>query len=290
MFQNSSIMVMVENNEQTEIYKLETDRKTQISICQKYFDAYKGLCDQTERIVFDGKYKPDEDEILYINNYDLDVTIKEAVENPAAIPAFIPADENKDKIKAILVGEVYNGKTVIVFQKFKKEQYINVKGINLFFDRDTFVREKRFGISISDEVDCIYEEGELIFKSFYMARQIFNLMAYYREATSSEVDKFTQMKEIELENTELFKGRADSIVRKKIASIMDSKILKNYSAQEIRRIGKKTGVDISVKDKKVVIPADKKQMKIVLGFLDEEVYKGVFSNDTFITNSKRTVS
>lgn len=36
--------------------------------------------------------------------------------------------------------------------------------------------------------------------------------------------------------------------------------------------------------------ADKKKLKYILGFLDEEVYKGSFSNATYITNSKRSVS
>lgn len=166
MFDNSSIMVMLENEEQTEIYKLETDRKTQNSICRKYFEAYKGIRNQIEQIEFDGKYKPDEGEALYIDNYELNEIIKKAVEEPAGILSFIPKDENRNRIKAIFVGEVHDGKIVIAFQKFKKEQYINIKGINLFFDKETFVQEKRFGISISDEVDCIYEDGRLIFRSF----------------------------------------------------------------------------------------------------------------------------
>lgn len=98
------------------------------------------------------------------------------------------------------------------------------------------------------------------------------------------------MKELALDNAEAFIGQADSRVRKKIASIMDSKVLERFSARDIQRIGKQTGINVEIRDKKVVIPADKKQMKIILGFLDEEVYKGSFSNAIYITNSKRSVS
>ena len=70
---------------------------------------------------------------------------------------------------------------------------------------------------------------------------------------------------------------------------MDSKVLEKYPAKEIKRIGENTGVSILVKGNKIVIPKEKKQMKILLGFLDEEVYKGVFSNDTYIANSKRNI-
>ncbi|BDF79020.1 hypothetical protein [Pyramidobacter piscolens] len=84
-----------------------------------------------------------------------------------------------------------------------------------------------------------------------------------------------------------FSHSANTWERRKIASIMDSGILKSYSATKIRSIAKQTGVDILIKDKKVVIPTDKKERRNVLGFLDEEVYKGAFSQTLYQTNSKR---
>lgn len=289
MYENASVMVMLQNNEKLEIRKIETDRKAQAAICQSYERAQKSMHEGTEQIPFDGNYKPDTDEVLYICNFVLDKMIRDAVETPAGVETFIPDEVNADGIKAIFVGEVRNGKMVIAFQKFKREQYICERGINLFFDKETFVLEKRFGISISEEIDCIYEDGKLIFKSFFMARQIFSLMEYYREATQGEVERFTQRKELAMDNPEAFIGQADSRVRKKIASIMDSGVLEKFSARDIQKIGKQTGIDVAIRDKKIVIPSDKKHMKIVLGFLDEEVYKGAFSNATYITNSKRSV-
>lgn len=290
MFENASTMVLLQDNGKLEVRKLETDRKTQAVICQSYAAACSLMLDGTEHISFDGNYSPSADETLYINDFVLDDMIKDAVEAPAGIDSFVPDEINSDKIKAVFVGEICDGKMVIAFQKFKKEQYISVRGINLFFDKDTFVQEKRFGISISDEIDCIYQDGTLFFQSFFMARQVFNLMDYYREATQGEVERFAQMKELALDNAEIFIGQADSRIRKKIASIMDSKVLEKFSARDIQRIGRRIGFEIEIRDKKIVIPADKKKLKYILGFLDEEVYKGSFSNATYITNSKRSVS
>lgn len=290
MFENASVMVLLQDNEKLEVCKIETDRKAQAAICQSYAQAYRVMLEGVEQIPFDGNYSPDADEMLFIPDYELEAEIRRAVETPAGIESFVPNESNADKIKAVFVGEVCGNRTIIAFQKFKREQYISVKGINLFFDRDTFVQEKRFGISISDEIDCIYEDGKLLFKSFFMARQIFSLMAYYRQATQGEVEQFTQLKELAMDNVELFIGQADSRVRKKIASILDSGVLEKYSAREIQRIGKRTGINVVIRDEKIVIPAGKKDMKIILGFLDEEVYKGSFSNATYITNSKRSVS
>lgn len=47
--------------------------------------------------------------------------------------------------------------------------------------------------------------------------------------------------------------------------------------------------DIKVQDKKVVNPADKDGALEVLAFLDEEAYRGPFSNDLLLANSKRVL-
>ena len=90
-----------------------------------------------------------------------------------------------------------------------------------------------------------------------------------------------------LDNSEAFKGMANTWIRRKIAN--DSQVLDNYSAKEIKSRAKLVGVDIDVKDKKIVIPNEKEKIKIILGFLDEEAYKGPFSQKTFLANYKRQV-
>ena len=66
-------------------------------------------------------------------------------------------------------------------------------------------------------------------------------------------------------------------------------ILVNNSAAKIKRLAKLAGIDIVVEGKKTVIPNDKEQLKIVLGFLDEDAYKGPFLYNMFLANSKRKI-
>ena len=66
-------------------------------------------------------------------------------------------------------------------------------------------------------------------------------------------------------------------------------ILVNNSAAKIKRLAKLAGIDIVVEGKKTVIPNDKEQLKIVLGFLDEDAYKGPFLKSMFLANSKRKI-
>lgn len=151
------------------------------------------------------------------------------------------------------------------------------------------IEEKRFGISISETVDCVYEDGELKFHSYYIARQLFDLKDYYRSATDGEVESFTEISNIQFDDVKMFREQADSNVRKRVASIIDSEILMKYLPKDIKKIGKSTGVEIKIQKDKIVIPKEKSQMKVAFESLDEGVYKGVFSNETFMMNLKKAI-
>lgn len=87
-----------------------------------------------------------------------------------------------------------------------------------------------------------------------------------------------------------FKNIANTWIRRKIAMINDSGVLENNSAAKIKKLAKSVGIKIDVECTRIVIPSDKEHLKIVLGFLDEEVYKGPFSKAILLANSKRQVN
>ena len=115
------------------------------------------------------------------------------------------------------------------------------------------------------------------------------MSVYYRSATTQEVTAFTSNESLSFENAQDFETLANSSIRRKIAAINDSEVLKKYQAIEIKRLAQKTGIVITVRNKQIVIPNDKEQIKLILGFLDEEAYKGPFSQITYLANSKRKV-
>ena len=60
---------------------------------------------------------------------------------------------------------------------------------------------------------------------------------------------------------------------------------------KIRTNATKVNVDIAFTDdgSKVKIPEDKKELKKVMAFLAEELYPGLFTNNTYLSNSTRKV-
>ena len=293
MFDSSSVLVICADGNDS-IMRIEIDAKTQKSICETFAEAVQSLTSEKEKVEFDGRYKPEQDEILHISNFQLKDDIKDAVRNPIGVTAYEKTNGEHPAIKAVFVGEkVDEGDTEkfsVAFQRFRKEQYISTSNFNLFWSNNTFRHEKSYGIRISDSIDCFYApDEELQFTSFYYARQVFDLSGYYRSATTQEVTSFTSNESLCFENAQDFENLANSSIRRKIAAINDSEVLKKYQAIDIKRLAQKAGISITVKNKQIVIPNDKEQIKVILGFLDEEAYRGPFSQITYLANSKRKV-
>ncbi len=159
MFEYASVTVMLQDNGKLEVCKIETDKKAQAAICQSYAQAYSMMLEGTEYIAFDGNYSPGADETLCIHDFALEEMIRDAVETPAGINSFVPNETNKDKIKAIFVGEICDGKMVIAFQKFKKEQYISVKALIYSLIRKLLCRRNALGFLFQMKLTAFTRTG-----------------------------------------------------------------------------------------------------------------------------------
>ena len=294
MFDNCSLLAILDDKRKNMVVKrVVQDSSTQEQISFSFSRAVGSLLDNRSPVDFDGKYNPQDDsqEYLRIHNYNLEQEIKNALINPLGLESYQPENGVLPKIRALFVGECTNknGKDhfTVAFQRFKKDQYITQTKFHLLFSNDTFRKVDEIGISISPYVDCVFQDGELFFISYHFAKQILDLSSYYREATNDEISNFISSNSITMENGDKFVEQSNSWERKKIASINDSGVLRRFTAMQIMDAAKSEGVEITVRDKHIVLPEDRNIRRIVLGFLDEEVYSGAFSKILFQTNSKR---
>lgn len=139
MFENSSVMVLKANTKEDEVLKIEVDAETQNIIIDSMKKSLDELIEEKTQIIFDGSYKPNEDEILKIENYQLSDEIKDAIRDPLGVTSFKKDNDVFPEIKAIFIGErIEDGETEkfnVVFQRFRKEQYISTRWCNLFFEK-----------------------------------------------------------------------------------------------------------------------------------------------------------
>ena len=91
-------------------------------------------------------------------------------------------------------------------------------------------------------------------------------------------------------NEEVFMKNVRGItVRKKIARILDMGTLSVCPISELREKSTAVGIQLAIENDKIVLPAKKSDLKNLLAFLAEEMYKGIITNTTYLTNSSRAV-
>ena len=281
------------------IFTLDND-KTSVKVIETTNDTLVGVEEilniDTERyksnsIIFDGSYKPDEDESLKIENFDLSDEIQEAINNPLGVDKLVANDGNELNIRAIfltLSDDSENEK--IVFQRTQKRQLLLGGRITLFWSSDTFISTQKPGVVITDSIDAYYENGTLYFTSYYWANQIFNLNEYYRQATDDDIRDFCQNNCFYVADLDSLVSASNNWTRKKIAYILDTGVLEKNTTDYILQEANNLGLQFETNEEnKIVFPADLKSQKELLSYLADEIYKGRLSDDVYLTNSKRSL-
>lgn len=178
----------------------------------------------------------------------------------------------------------------IIFQRIKKQQVLLADNITLLWDESTFMSSKKPGVVITESIDAYYEEETLYFKSYYWANQILNLNSYYRAATDDDIKEFCLDNYFVVEDLKSTISSCNNWTRKKIAYILDSNVLKENSTEHIVYSAKRLGVKIEVNsDNQIVFPIDSNEQKELLSYLADEIYKGILTEDIYLTNSKRAL-
>lgn len=246
-------------------------------------------------IVFDGKYKPDAGEVLKIENYEDIDRLDEAISSPLGIPEIGTAEKHFFEIKALFSGYQKSSSATILIQHFDRRRIISTNGLSFFHANDVFRKIEGSGITLDNKLAAILQDKTLRFLSFYAVKQIFDLSAYYREATDADINDFASLPSIAVTNLPELIGLSDGWVRRKFWLIQQGKLLERVPMQDIKSVAIEFKIplqtEIQCGVEKIVLPRKKKsELKAILRFLDEDYYKSSLSKTNYITNSKRRVT
>ncbi|WP_439833732.1 Kiwa anti-phage protein KwaB-like domain-containing protein [Aeromonas caviae] len=267
---------------------VQTDLTTYIKQQESDFDSSLDL------VLFDGKYKPDAGEVLYIDGYDDLDNLPHTIRNPLSVEVVEPTEAFFIDIKALFTGyEQVNGEVKIMLQHFDKRRIISTNGLSIFHSSSVYKKIEGIGLTVDSKLTAILESGKLRFHSFFMTRQIFDLSEYYKEATNEDITEFATNDTVQVSNTAELIEISDNWIRRKISLIQQSDILNLVPINEMKAIAAEFNIPFSTQDvngKEVIkIPNNKAELKILLRFLDEDYYKSPLSKTNFVTNSKRAV-
>ncbi len=267
---------------------VQNDLTTYIKAQEATFDQHE------EEIEFDGKYKPDEGEVLFIDGYDDIDDLSSAVENPLSAEVVDPTEDFFSEIKALFTGYTTDdGDVKILLQNFDRRRIISTNGLSIFHSSNVYKKIEGIGLTIDHKLTATLENGKLKFFSFHNTRQMFDLSEYYKVATDDDVTEFAALDIIKSENTDELIEMSDSWVRRKISLIQQSGILQNVPINEMKAVAIEFNIpfltEIDGTEEVIKLPDNKSDLKKLLRFLDEDYYKSPLSNTAFVTNSKRAV-
>lgn len=247
-----------------------------------------------DEITFDGKYKPDFGEVLVISGFDDLDGLAEAVLNPLSIPEIIPTPGVFGTIKALFSGYVdQDDVAVVLIQYFDKKRIISTNGLSIFHSSNVYKKIEGIGLTVDGKLTAIFRDGALKFHSFHLLRQIFDMSAYYNEATDVDIQQFSSLACVAVADEANLLSISDNWVRRKLWLISQSQILQKVPVSDIKAVAAEFSIALeTVMDngsEKIKIPDTKKELKTILRFLDEDYYKSPLLQNYYLTNSKRAI-
>jgi len=246
-----------------------------------------------EEIKFDGMYRPEESELLYINNFDDVDGIKSAILRPQSCQEFTLKNGSLESIKAIFSGYIKNGTIRVLMQGFDRRRIINSNNFSLIHSENVFGRFDGGGLTLDNKLTAIIEDDNLKFASYHYLRQIFDMSAYCKEASDQDMKVFVQHKSLQFADAQQFVDAADPWVRRKVVLIQQSGILDNCPASRIAAIAKYCDLQLqlagAVGQERIVIPADRQEAKQLLRFLDEDYYQSPQCTIKYMAKARRVM-
>lgn len=240
------------------------------------------ISDDVTPVLFDGQFRPDEQEVLYAE-IDLPEQFAKIPDNTIEYDEALLPD---DKVKILSL--YHDGK--YYFQCFSKHFVLKQKNVVLFWQNDSY---KQFvdtsAFNIEDKVHAVYCDGRFYFLSYIQGKQIFDLSSFYQAATNSDIEETFEHDIFYGSDVEWLKTHADSVMRKQITLLKKSGLLDTIkvTSRDFKSWAKKAAINQDIYSTgHIVLPKDKKQCKTILSFLNEDIFEGAFSKKIFISNSK----
>jgi hypothetical protein len=239
-----------------------------------------------DTIPFDGRYAPDEGELLVIEEFEDVDGLVDAVNNPLAFDQFDPQIHSLDSVKALFAALDGNANQILI-QYFERRRLV-AKGFTIFYSGDTFQKMTDAGLALDTKLLAVLEGSDLKFQSFHFLRRVFDLSEYFNEATDEEITSFANHEKLHVEDVAAFIASAGPLVRKKISLIQQSGVLNSVTTEQIVASAQEFNIDVQTNaEGNIVVPSNKTELRRLLRFLDEDYYASPLSQTRYVSNSKR---
>mgnify|MGYP003143330447 CR=1 FL=1 len=295
---NASNLFALVDNDDAPIRRIPLTAALNNELAQLFAEQQTALLGDKQAMPFTGSYNVDEGEIFTITDYPLPPAIGQAIGNPLTCQVLNLKTETH-RIKALFSGTWLAANKAVNFQVFDAGKLLSNRwtliGLPIHAG-DTYKRLEEPGLILQDKLTAHFHNGILYFSSYHNTKRFLDLADYYREATDTDLDDFAATGLFAFEDAASFKGQADSIIRKKIALLQKNEVLKDLAVNDIQTVANNLNAELPEEhhitimvndDGKLVIPDDKKQLKELIRFLDEDYVTAPLTKRKCLTNSKQ---
>ena len=226
-----------------------------------------------------------------IGEFTLPPEIVEGLSNLSALDYVTDNDIVLDKVFGLL-GARNPENPEYIFQVFDSRQVLRREKVILWLRGETFTELDGSGIKIGNRADVVHRNGNLYFRSEYQARRVLALDAIFHAATNTEVDSFIAHP---IWSTPIERyshsGLFTDQIRRKITSIGRQGILAQSSVSQIKAVAAEFGLTLEVENvegsEKIKLPAEKKALRTILSFLDDDYLASTVTGNRYRIGSKR---
>lgn len=295
---NTSNLFALVDDEDAPIRRIPLTAALNIELAQLFAEQQAALLNDRQPIAFTGSYNVDVGEIFTIADYPLPPAIGQAIGNPLICPV-LNLNTETHRIKALFSGSWSAANKTVNFQVFDAGKLLSNRwtliGLPIHAG-DTYKRLEEPGLILQDKLTAHFHNGTLYFTSYHNTKRFLDLADYYREATDTDLDDFAATDIFVFEDQASFKVQADSIIRKKIALLQKNEVLKDLTVTDIQTVANNFNAELPQEhhiaitvnnDGNLVIPKDKKQLKELIRFLDEDYVTAPLTKRKCLTNSKQ---
>lgn len=269
--------------------KMPLSRELQQAVGAQWGEQYDAFFLNALEVPFDAGYNLEGEERFVVNGFEPPAWL--AAHAAADITALEPLDRHEEELEHVrgVAGFArHKGKDVILFQNFSRSHIIR-PGYSFLLQRGTYQSIERPGVTLSDRLTGVLFPGDrkLLFSSFRGMNVIIPLADLYREAGEAEIREVLAHPQLAPVDVDALAEDPSQWFQKRFALLKDSEVLTKYTPAKLKNLGKKYNVEVEVKNKKLVFPAEKAAARKLLQFLNEEIFRGPITDTLYSTNSKR---
>lgn len=239
---------------------------------------------------FDPGYKLHEDECFEIQGFPISDDLLGFCRQPLSAERVNAGDFADLPIKGIVGYDFSGGQQKLYFQNFDSRRVL-VPGrrfaVFQIADASTFKELNTSVLLLGAAIAAVWDNGVLRFKSFHLAKQIFDLSGYFTEATDEQIGSFVNHSRLKCASLGKFIDACNTWSRTKIALILRGGILDRATGELIREAAAAVAFEVPMDGDQIVLPEEKAALRSLLQFLDEDIYRGPLSQRKLLSSGKR---